>query len=161
MRPPFLAVPVLVLVLAVPAGWAAARGAGTLSIEGGVGTVTVKGSGTLVGRMDRGEILIQDLSPLDQWSPRINGVPRGRLASMRGRALNFYVPGGRYRLVLRGEGISLSARGAGSAQLRARADARSDTGTFATGDDEPQPLPDDLARITFGTGDDTKGQGPP
>jgi hypothetical protein len=106
--------------------------------------------------MERGEIVISDLSPVDQWSPRVNGVPRGRLVGLRGKGVNFYIPGGRYRIVLRGEGISLSARGTGVAQLRARSDARVDTGTYATGDDEPTPLPEMLVRVPFGTGDGNK-----
>lgn len=155
MRPALLALSVVAMLAgSVSVGLAASRGPGTLSVEGGVGYVTVRAQGTIVGRMDRGEILLQDLSPLDQWSPRINGVPRGRAASTRGREVNFYVPGGRYRLVLRGEGISLAARGAGAAQLRARAGARFDVGTYATGDDVPTPLPDELTRVAFGTSGD-------
>jgi hypothetical protein len=158
MRRSLLAVPVVVLALAVPAGWAAARGAGTLSVEDGLGMVTVKGTGTLVGRMERGEILIVDLTPGDQWSPRLNGVPRGRLAGLRGRTVNFYVPGGRYQVTLRGEGISLSARGSGVARVKARADVTVPVGTYAVGDDARASLPDELTRVVFGTAtSDDKG----
>jgi hypothetical protein len=135
---------------AVPAAFASERVAGTLSIESGVGVVTVRGQGTLVGRMERGEVIVNDLTPGDQWSPRINGVPRGRLAVLRGRDVTFYVPGGRYRIALRGETISLSARGIGVALLRARENARFDTGTYATGDDAPSPFPTELTRVAFG-----------
>ena len=57
-----------------------------------------------------------DLTPLDQWSPRVNGVPRGKTVWLRGKDVNFYVPGGKYRLTVRGEGFSISARGQGSAR---------------------------------------------
>lgn len=157
MRRSFLAVPVVVLALAVPAGFAAAWTAGTLSVEDGIGTVTVKGAGTLVGRMDRGEIVIVDLTPGDQWSPRLNGVPRGRLTGMRGKSVNFFVPGGKYQIVVRGEGISLSARGSGVARLKARTDATVDVGTYAVGDGAPAPLPEETTRVVFGVPDDKKG----
>lgn len=160
MRLASLAVPVLVLALAVPAGLAATRGAGTFAIEDGVGYVTIRGSGTLVGRLDRGDLLIVDLTPLDQWSPRVNGVPRGRVVGMRGRSVNFFVPGGKYRIELRGDGIALSARGTGVARLRARPGAAVDPGMFAKGDDDPTPLPADLETIAFGTASDAKGTTP-
>lgn len=156
MRRSFLAVPVVVLALAVPVGYAAARSAGTLSVEDGLGAVTVKGAGTLVGRMDSGEIVIVDLTPADQWSPRLNGVPRGRLAGMRGKNVNFFVPGGRYQIVLRGEGISLSARGSGVGRLRARSDARVAVGTYAVGDAAPVSLPEQTMRVVFGGPADKK-----
>jgi len=154
MRRTLVATCLLALAVSVPVGIAASRSAGTLSVEGGVGFVTVRGQGTLVGRMDRGEVVLADLSPIDQWSPRMNGVPRGRLASLRGRDVTFFVPGGRYRIVLRGDGISLSARGVGAAQLRARTGARFDTGTYATGDAARLPLSEELTRITFGSPDE-------
>ena len=56
----------------------------------------LKGKGIVIGRLERGEVEIVDLSPLDQWSPRVNGVPRGRTVWTRGKNINFYVPGGRY-----------------------------------------------------------------
>jgi hypothetical protein len=142
---------VLVLALAVPTGWAASNVAGTLSIEDARGIVTVRGSGTLVGRLDKGELVIVDLSPADQWSPRINGVPRARIVGTRGKDVNFFVPGGRYRVVVRGEGIAISARGVGYASLKARPGPDGDGGVFSIGDEEPEPLPDDATKVTFGT----------
>ncbi len=81
------------------------------------GTVVLKGKGIVIGRLERGEVEIVDLSPLDQWSPRVNGVPRGRTVWTRGKNINFYVPGGRYLITVRGEGFSVSARGQGTATL--------------------------------------------
>ena len=95
---------VCLLALAVPAGWAAARPAGSLSIEDGRGTVVLKGKGIVIGRLEKGDVQIVDLTPLDQWSPRVNGVPRGRTVWTRGKDINFYVPGGRYRITVHGEG---------------------------------------------------------
>ncbi len=105
------------------------------------GTVVLKGKGIVIGRLERGEVEIVDLSPFDQWSPRVNGVPRGRTVWTRGKNINFYVPGGRYKITVRGEGFSISARGQGTATLTGRPDAAGATGTYAVGDDVPVPLP--------------------
>ena len=142
---------VLVSVLAVPAGWGAARPAGSLSVENGRGSVVVTGKGIVIGRLDQGEVKIVDLSPLDQWSPRVNGVPRGRTVWLRGKDVNFYVPGGKYRLTVRGEGFSISARGQGSAVLDGNPDVNGATGTFAVGDVAPAPVPDEADRVVFGS----------
>jgi hypothetical protein len=142
---------VTVLALAVPAGWSATAPPGSLSIEDGRGEVVIKGKGIVIGRLERGEVQIVDLSPLDQWSPRINGVPRGRTVWTRGKEINFYIPGGRYRITVRGDGFSVSARGQGVATLDAQADAAGATGTYAVGDSVPVPLPTEEQRVEFGT----------
>jgi hypothetical protein len=142
---------VTVLALAVPAGWSATAPAGSLSIEDGRGVVVVKGKGIVIGRLERGEVQIVDLSPLDQWSPRINGVPRGRTVWTRGKEINFYIPGGRYRITVRGDGFSVSARGQGVATLDGQADPAGATGTYAVGDSVPVPLPTEEQRVEFGT----------
>jgi hypothetical protein len=140
----------LVLAFAVPAGWAASAPAGSLSVEDARGTVVLKGKGIVIGRLERGEVEIVDLSPLDQWSPRVNGVPRGRTVWTRGKSINFYVPGGRYLVTVRGEGLSVSARGQGTATLTGRPDATGASGSYAVGDDAPAPLPATSARVDFG-----------
>jgi hypothetical protein len=132
---------VTVLALAVPAGWSATAPAGSLSVEDGRGVVVVKGKGIVIGRLERGEVQIVDLSPLDQWSPRINGVPRGRTVWTRGKEINFYIPGGRYRITVRGDGFSVSARGQGVATLDGQADPAGATGTYAVGDSVPKGTP--------------------
>ena len=96
----------VVLVLAVPVGWAASIPAGSLSVEDALGTVVLKGKGIVIGRLERGEVEIVDLS-VDQWSPRVNGVPRGRTVWTLGKNINFYIPGGRYQITVRGEGFSV------------------------------------------------------
>jgi len=131
----------VLLALAVPAAFAVASPAGSLSIEDGRGSVVLKGKGIVIGRLDQGEVKIVDLSPLDQWSPRVNGVPRGRTVWLRGKDVNFYVPGGRYRITVRGEGFSISARGQGAVTLSGRPDVTGATGTYAVGDDAAAPIP--------------------
>ena len=140
-----------VLAIAVPATQAAAPPAETFSIEDARGVVTMRGSGIVIGRLERGEIQVVDLTPLDQWSPRVNGVPRGKTVWLRGKDVNFYVPGGKYRLTVRGEGFSISARGQGSAVLDGNPDVNGATGTFAVGDGAPAPVPDEADRVVFGS----------
>ncbi len=147
-----VSIAVLAAALLLPAAFAASRPAGSLSIEGGRGVVVIRGGGTVVGRLGKGELQIVDLSPNDQWSPRINGVPRSRSYTMRGKDVNFFIPGGRYRVSLRGEGISVSARGSGFATVKASNDSGQDVGTIAVGDTAPSPLPGDNARVSFGGG---------
>lgn len=139
-----------VLAISAPLGWAAARPAGSLSIEGGRGTVTLRGKGIVIGRLERGEVQIVDLSPLDQWSPRLNGVPRGRTVWTRAKDVNFYVPGGRYKITVRGEGFSISARGQGTATLDGTADLTGATGSYAVGDGDPAPLPEEPVTVQYG-----------
>ena len=148
MRLAFLCL--VMLAVAVPAGWTAASPAGSPSIEGGRGSVVLKWNGIVIGRLDRGEVQIIDLSPLDQWSPRVNGVPRGRTVWTRGKDINFYIPGGRYRITVRGNGISVSARGQGTATLSGRPDVSGVTGTYAVGDAAPVSIPDTTETVTYG-----------
>jgi len=148
MRLAALALAALALSASTAVGGRNAPG-GSLSIEDGRGVVKIVGRGVLVGRIDRGSLEIQDLSPADQWSPRVNGVPRGRVVGLRGQNVLFFVPGGRYRIVARGEGISISARGAGQAVIDGEPDANGAAGTFAIGDDVPQPLPETRLRLVF------------
>lgn len=141
----------LVFAIAVPVGWTATP-AGTLSIESGRGTVVLTGKGIVIGRLEKGDVKIVDLSPLDQWSPRVNGVPRGKTVWLRGKNVNFYVPGGRYKITVRGEGFSISARGQGSVTLTGSPDLAGATGTYAIGDADPSAIPSVAQTVPFGAG---------
>lgn len=153
MRP--AALPTLVLGLAVLASAgataSAAGPAGSILVERARGAVQIKGSGALVGRIVRGSLQIVDLTPADQWSPRVNGVPRGQIVWLKGSNITFYVPGGGYRLVARGDGISISARGSGHLTVDGDPDATGDAGVYAVGDHAPQPLPAEQLRLPFGS----------
>jgi hypothetical protein len=146
----------VVLAVTAPLGWAAASPAGSLSIEDGRGTVTLKGKGIVIGRLERGEISIVDLSPLDQWSPRLNGVPRGKTVWTRSKDVNFYIPGGRYRITVTGAGFSISARGQGVATIDGTPDLTGATGMYAVGDTGLTPLPDDPTTVQYGAPAATK-----
>jgi hypothetical protein len=132
----------------VPAVRAATSG--SLSIEDGRGTIQITGKGVLVGRMDKGSLEIVDLSSTDQWSPRVYGIPRGKMVTLRGKNVSFYVPGGRYKVTARGTGISISARGSGTVVLNGEPDAVGDTGRFAIGDAAPGALPVEATKLSFG-----------
>lgn len=149
MRPAAFLTLVLGLAVLSPSA-ATGAPAGSILVERARGTVQVKGKGALVGRVVRGTLQIVDLTPTDQWSPRVNGVPRGQVVWLRGSNITFYVPGGSYRLVARGEGISISARGTGQVTTDAEPDATGDAGTYAIGDHAAQPLPAGQARLPFG-----------
>ncbi len=122
----------------------------SLLVEQARGSVVVVGRGVLVGRMDKGSLEIVDLSTSDQWSPRVWGIPRGKMVSLRGKNVSFYVPGGRYKIAAKGTGISVSARGTGTVTLDGDPDPVKDTGTYAIGDNAPAPLPISPLRLTFG-----------
>lgn len=150
--------PALVLLaLSLAASTATAAGgdapvtAGSFSVDSGRGRIVINGSGVLVGRLDAGQLEIKDLTPADRFSPRVRGVPRGKVVSLRGKGVGFYIPGGRYRIVVRGEGISLSARGTGVALLDGEPDQVGETGLYAVDDAAGVALPDEVTRVPFGT----------
>ena len=148
------ALTLLVLGLSASAATGAANApSGSLSIEDGRGVVQITGKGVLVGRIEKGSLEIVDLSSGDQWSPRVNGIPRGHKVWLRGKRISFYIPGGRYRVVARGTDISISARGTGTAILDGDPDPVGSTGVYAVGDDAPVPLPAEATKTAFGTGD--------
>ena len=156
------AIATLILAFAVSAGVAAARVSpgGTLAVTDARGAVVVKGRGAVLGRIERGSLQIFDLSPADAWSPRINGIPRGRVVGLKGREITFYVPGGRYRIVARGEGINVSARGAGVTTLDGEPDPAGTTGMYGVGDEVPAPLPEAPTRVRFGAEPDVSQPDP-
>ena len=91
--------------------------AGALSIEGGRGVIVIRGNGGLLGRVSHGSVEVVDLSPGDAWRPAVNGVTRLRRSVSKGANLSFRILGGDYRITIKGEGISVSARGNGVATL--------------------------------------------
>jgi hypothetical protein len=143
----------ITLALVLSAGVASAAAlapSGSFEVKGGRGTVQISGKGVLVGRLGKGSLEILDLNPNDQWSPRVNGIPRGKTVTLRGKNVSFYIPGGRYRVTAYGSDISISARGTGTVTLKGDPDAVGDTGMYAVGDDDLAPLPEVPARTTFG-----------
>jgi hypothetical protein len=154
---------VILLAIGLSAGvatGAAQAPGGSLSIEGGRGTVQITGKGVLLGRMGKGSLEITDLSASDQFSPRVFGIPRGKTVTLRGKSISFYVPGGRYKLVAHGTDISISARGSGSITLDGDPDTVGDTGTYAIGDADPIPLPPETTKAAFGPSEASASSAP-
>ena len=123
MRKPLVIL--VLLALSVPlAGYAATQvGDGTLSVENGRGKVVVHAKGGIIGRLDRGTVVVFDLTPDDAFEPIVFGDDEPvRLVGENGlqyggRNLRFRLIGGTYRIIVRGGGIDLSAVGNGFAWL--------------------------------------------
>jgi hypothetical protein len=152
----------LLLAVVLPAATLATRApAGALSIEGGKGVIVVRGNGGLLGRLGHGSVEIVDLTPADQWRPTVNGVPRNRRTFMKGLNVSFRILGGDYRVSVKGESISISARGSGVATLLGVPGLTGDTGIYAAdlnsdcqgSPEQCQPIPTVLTRIAFGAPD--------
>jgi hypothetical protein len=116
--------------LAVAAALVASAGAqtdtGVLSVERGRGVVTLDLRGSVLGRLGNGTLRVTDHTPRDRWSAIVVGrklieeiriSPRTTL--YRGQGLSFRMVGGGYRIVVRGNGIALSAVGRGAVTLDA------------------------------------------
>jgi hypothetical protein len=120
---------VLVIVLAVPAAAFAIvtlGDDGSLSVKNGVGRVALQPfNGSILGRVATGRVAIVDQAlngidsgTVDVWgcdNPHLN--PTDRLTVCSGTNLRFRVIDGRYRIVVRGSGINLSAVGRGTVTL--------------------------------------------
>jgi hypothetical protein len=114
---------VAIAAIAVGASVGAAAPTGTLSVEQGKGTVTIEIRGSVLGRLDKGTVRITDLSPRDRFVPVVAGrrltvrrtAPRTLL--YKGQALRFRMLGGSSRLVVKGNGMSVSAVGRGHVTL--------------------------------------------
>lgn len=154
-----LALALLLLAVVLPAASLATRApAGALSIEGGRGVIVVRGNGGLLGRLVKGSVEIVDLTPADQWKPTVNGVTRNRRTYLKGANVSFRILGGDYRVSVRGDGISISARGTGTATLLGVPSLTGDTGLYAAdlnadckgSPDQCQPIPSLATRVTFG-----------
>jgi hypothetical protein len=157
----------VVLTTAVVASSAGATDptAGTLSVEGGRGIVTVELRGSMLGLLGSGLLRVTDLTPRDRYAPTVTGR---KLVQMRvgprtvvykGQGLRFRVLGGSYRIVVRGAGIALSGVGWGWVTLDAEPRfVGDDVGVYSVGgvdcSSDPQtctPLPDVPMRIKLGT----------
>lgn len=154
-----LALPLLLLAVVVPTATLATRApAGALSIEGGKGVVVVRGNGGLLGRLGRGSVELVDLTPADQWRPTVNGVPRSRRTFLKGANVSFRILGGDYRISVKGESISISARGTGVATLLGVPGLTGDTGIYAAdlnadcqgSPEQCQPIPTVTTRVAYG-----------
>jgi hypothetical protein len=151
---------VCALVFAIVCGAALAGvSTGEFELEGGSGVFVVRGNGGLLGRVVSGSVRVIDLSPNDRWHWSIDGVTvPGRRASATGSDLTLRILGGSYLLIVRGDGVSLSARGNGTATLEGIPGPDGATGVFSTDPNSDcqaspascNPVPASLERVPFG-----------
>jgi hypothetical protein len=155
-RTPRLLVAVLAAAaLAASASAAVAGGEASpnevLSIEGVQGAIQIRGRGILNMRVAQGSVQIVDQSPSDQFSPRVGGIPRGKAYKTSGTDLSILILGGRYKIVVRGTGISVSARGDGTVVVLGEPDPNGAAGTIRIGDTVRQ-IPTGESKASFGGG---------
>lgn len=124
MRKTFLLLALLALGLPVAGVAGLSTGEGTLSVEDGRGKVTIQARGGVIGRIDRGTVTIYDLTPEDANEPYVFGDDQPVILvgetgiKYAGNSMRFRVIGGRYRIVIQGRGIDLSAVGKGFGSIR-------------------------------------------
>ena len=116
---------------AVPAAALAASqaGEGSLSVEDGRGKVSLEARGGVIGRVASGTVTIYDLTPEDVNDPIVFGDDRpvrfvgSTGIQYGGVALRFRISGGRWRIIVQGRGIDLSAVGKGAGSIRSDGEA--------------------------------------
>lgn len=119
-------IPSTLAVAAALAGTAgAAAPTGTLSVERGKGAVTLELKGSVLGRLGNGTVRITDQTPRDRFVPVVAGrrltVTRvgPKTYVYKGQGLRFRMLGGSSKIVVKGNGISISAVGRGFVTLDA------------------------------------------
>jgi hypothetical protein len=113
MRKAFLLL-VLAGLAALPAAALAVNAATSpLSISDARGSVVLKGRGTVIGRVDRGTIVVRDLTPMDTSEPLTFNCDdetfRGSATVCTGDRLRFRMIGGGWQVSIKGIGVDVSA----------------------------------------------------
>jgi hypothetical protein len=161
-----------ILAAASAAVASAADPNGVLSVDEGRGAVTLEIRGVVLGRLANGTIRVTDLTPRDRFVEVVTGRKMvepervgPRTVVYRGQGLRFRMWGGRYRIVVRGTGIVVSAHGRGAVTLDGEPRFLDEpTGLYSvSGADcslEPTlctPLPDEPTRFVLGTPEEEEG----
>jgi hypothetical protein len=139
---------------------------GTLTVEQGKGTVTVEIKGNVLGVLANGTVRVTDLTPRDRFAPAVFGrrltITRMGLKTIvyKGKSLRYRSVGGSARFVIKGSGISVSARGRGWVILDGDRRLPEDTAGFYSLEEGADcvldvasclPLPDVPERYVIGT----------
>ena len=149
------------------------RANGELSLERGRGSAVLEMRGVVLGRLTSGTLRVTDLTPRDRFAEtvvRAQGDVRAvgpRTVLYRGQGIRFKLLGGRYRIVIRGTGMSVSAVGRGEVVLDG--DPRwlgDDVGVFSLDGVDcvmaPQlclPVPTEPERYELGSDEEATGKG--
>ena len=129
---------------------AAQEPSGTFEVKEVRGSVQITGERVILGHIEKGSLRIIDLTPVDQWSPWVNGVPRGKVVWLKGKNISFRISAGKYKIIANGEGISISARGTGTTILNGDPDAVGEMGSFRVGDSPFISMPKEATKVAFG-----------
>ena len=126
---------------------------GTLSVKRGRGMLTLKVTGTVIGRVANGRVQIRDFKPGDgrdpQWSCKRHRISR-QVSYCKGRNLGFRVENGRFTVNVRGTGISISAVAHGQVDVDGAGDMGVNDGVMSIDDATYQSLPDFLTTFSLG-----------
>jgi hypothetical protein len=103
-------------------------GEGTLSVEDGRGRVSLEARGGVIGRIAAGTVTIYDLTPTDANDPVVFGDDRFKFVGETGIqyggvGVRFRISGGRWRIVVQGRGLDLSAVGKGAGTIKSDGEA--------------------------------------
>jgi hypothetical protein len=113
---------VLALLLAAPVAAAARPGDkndGTFAVKNAVGQIMVNTKGSVLGRLDEGQLSIDDMSPgggeiqVQGWEKKWT---KGGVQFYKGDDIRFRILGGWYTLTVTGIGVNVSAVGRGTVQ---------------------------------------------
>ncbi len=153
-----LAIPLLIgLLLLLPAASTARTGApgdGTLSVKAGRGVVELAVCGTVIGRIEKGKVRIED--PLiGGGTLAISGAESEQKVSetatrYEGRDIRFRAVGGSFQLRIEGSGLDLSAVGRG--RVSVRGDASNRDGTYSPDGSAPRSLESERTTSLVGGG---------
>jgi len=126
---------------------------GTLSVKRGRGMLTLKVTGTVIGRVANGRVQIRDFKPGDgkdpQWSCKRHRISR-QVSYCKGRNLGFRVEDGRFTVNVRGTGISISAVAHGRVDVDGAGDTGVNDGVMSIDNATYQSLPDFLTTFSLG-----------
>jgi hypothetical protein len=150
-----LLLPVFVAVLAAaPANAGGGPANGTLSVKDGKGMVQLSARGTVIGRVQRGTIVVTDPNPFDARSPLVLGADTAKKSRNRktttytGRNLRLRSTRGYFHMRFRGTGIQLSAVGRGRGLIEGQPDDPTtgpvNDGLWSLNDEPYQSLPADV-----------------
>ena len=126
---------------------------GTLSVKRGKGLVTLKVTGTVIGRVTYGRVQIRDFKPGDgndpQWSCKRQRISR-QVSYCKGRNLGFRVEDGHFTVTVKGSGIAISAVGHGQVDMDGAGDTGVNDGVMSFDNQAYQSLPDYLTTYYLG-----------
>jgi hypothetical protein len=111
--------------------------------------------GAIWGQLDKGTLKVIDLNPDDNLNAYVSGgavIPTSDPTATlyTGKNIHFRFIGGKYRFVIAGTGIDVTAVGIGQAYLTGDPDSL-DTGTYAVDDGKWQSVPLLKKLVPFGT----------